>query len=108
MSTPEQERLRQGLPEADGIVGNAEQVASAADRLFNASEEVADKARRQSDAASSMAARALLPLVVMTNRSFDVGLHRAVMRGDVGAGLKSREERYRCAIRNHAHGSVVR
>ena len=38
------------------IVGNAEQVADAADRLFNASEEVADKARRQSDAASSMAA----------------------------------------------------
>lgn len=38
------------------IIGNAEQVAAAADRLFNASEEVADKTRRQSDAASSMAA----------------------------------------------------
>lgn len=38
------------------IVGNAEQVSAAADRLFNASEEVAEKARRQSDAASSMAA----------------------------------------------------
>ena len=39
-----------------GIVGNAEQVASAANQLFAASEQVAERASQQSDAASSMAA----------------------------------------------------
>ncbi|MBK6357074.1 MAG: methyl-accepting chemotaxis protein [Betaproteobacteria bacterium] len=39
-----------------GIVGNAEQVASAANQLFSASEQVAERASQQSDAASSMAA----------------------------------------------------
>ena len=39
-----------------GIVGNAEQVASAANQLFAASEQVAERASQQGDAASSMAA----------------------------------------------------
>ena len=38
------------------MVDNAEQVASAADRLLQESEEVAERTRQQSDAASSMAA----------------------------------------------------
>jgi methyl-accepting chemotaxis protein len=48
-----QETLRNMIA---SIIGNAEQVATAADRLLNASEDVADRARQQSDAASSMAA----------------------------------------------------
>ncbi len=38
------------------VIGNAEQVSTAAKQLLGASDEVADRARQQSDAASSMAA----------------------------------------------------
>jgi methyl-accepting chemotaxis protein len=48
-----QETLRQMI---SSVVGNAEQVSSAADQLLRASEAVADRTRQQSDAAASMAA----------------------------------------------------